>query len=63
MEPERSAALLGPRLGHVFADDRLLAERLADAPSPSAASVMESLVAVMEAARASGSLRFPSPFS
>ena len=37
--------------------DRLLAERLADAASPAAASVLETLVGVMETAREAGKLR------
>ncbi|MEU4098798.1 helix-turn-helix domain-containing protein [Streptomyces sp. NPDC026673] len=41
----------------VLAHDRLLAERLADAASPAAASVLESLTNAMEAARAAGRLR------
>ncbi|WP_206306191.1 hypothetical protein [Streptomyces humi] len=40
-------------LGH----DRLLAERLADAASPAAASVLEKLVSVTERAREAGQLR------
>lgn len=41
----------------VLAHDRLLAERLADAASPAAASVLESLTDAMEAARTAGRLR------
>ncbi|MFE0632444.1 TetR/AcrR family transcriptional regulator [Streptomyces sp. NPDC058864] len=41
----------------VLARDRLLAERLADAASPAAVSVLESLTAAMETARAAGALR------
>lgn len=40
-----------------LAGDRLLAERLSDAASPAAASVMGTLVGVMEKARAAGKLR------
>jgi len=40
-----------------LARDRLLAERLAEAASPAAASVLETLVDVMETARAAGKLR------
>ncbi|MFF4903184.1 TetR/AcrR family transcriptional regulator [Streptomyces sp. NPDC001068] len=40
-----------------LAHDRLLAERLADAASPAAASVLEELVRVMERARDAGNLR------
>ncbi|MFB7503349.1 MULTISPECIES: TetR/AcrR family transcriptional regulator [Streptomyces] len=40
-----------------LAHDRLLAERLADAASPAAASVMETLVSAMETARVAGKLR------
>lgn len=40
-----------------LAHDRLLAERLADATSPAAASVLETLANVMEKARAAGKLR------
>ncbi|MFJ5035737.1 TetR/AcrR family transcriptional regulator [Streptomyces sp. NPDC088560] len=40
-----------------LAHDRLLAERLAEAASPAAASVMETLVSAMETARVAGKLR------
>jgi len=40
-----------------LARDRLLAERLADAASPAAASVLKTLVSVMETARAAGTVR------
>ncbi|MFF3257404.1 TetR/AcrR family transcriptional regulator [Actinacidiphila glaucinigra] len=41
----------------VLARDRLLAERLADAASPAAVSVLQSLTDAMETARAAGALR------
>ncbi|REE57830.1 TetR family transcriptional regulator [Streptomyces sp. 3212.3] len=44
-------------LFETLAGDRLLAERLADASSPAAASVLEKLVHLMESARAAGALR------
>ncbi|GGJ58812.1 SbtR family transcriptional regulator [Streptomyces brasiliensis] len=40
-----------------LARDRLLTERLADAASPAAASVLETLADAMESARAAGELR------
>jgi AcrR family transcriptional regulator len=40
-----------------LARDRLLAERLADTASPAAASILETLTASMERARASGKIR------
>lgn len=56
-DPYEAFHLYVLELFDALARDRLLAERLADATSPAAASVLETLVRAMERARAAGKLR------
>ncbi|MGY5032260.1 TetR/AcrR family transcriptional regulator [Streptomyces sp. 900116325] len=56
-DPYEAFRLYVLELFEALARDRLLAERLADATSPAAASVLETLVTAMERARAAEKLR------
>ncbi|MEU3982395.1 helix-turn-helix domain-containing protein [Streptomyces sp. NPDC026672] len=56
-DPYKGFRLYVLELFETLARNRLLAERLADAASPAAASVLETLAGTMETARATGRLR------